>query len=115
MRTLKLTLSYEEGVHKGTIRRTMCIPIPQDKEDEALDFEGLVASKAQEFSMSIVNSNVTVLTWEDGEEFPTEAMSMMNAAADNDLLVVTSPRLPDQYITVMVFCPPDIACSAPLL
>lgn len=105
MYRVKLTLAYEEGVHKEIIQKSITIPIPADKVNRVLDFEGLLASKAAEFSMSIISSNVSVLTWRDSEEVPTEKIATTAGEVDTDLLVVTCPRLPDDNLNIMVFCP----------
>lgn len=108
MRRIKLTLSYEEGVHKELIQKSITIPVSEDKIDEAFDFEGLLASKAAEFSMSIINSNVDVISWKDEEDVPTSYIAEMNAAVEDGLVVLTSPRLIDDMGTVMLFCPPSM-------
>jgi len=108
MKRIKLTLSYEEGVHKELIKRSITIPVPEDKAAEAFDFEGLLASKAAEFSMSIINSNVDIVSWIDGEDVPTSYIAEMHAAVEDGLVVLTCPRLPDDTGTTMLFCPPSM-------
>ena len=106
MRKLKITINYLESTE--LVKKTLIIPVPSDKEEEAFNFEGLLASKDVELSMSIINSNVSVLTWKDDEGVPTERMSIMAAEVDSDLLVATSPRLQDNPENIMVFCPPSM-------
>lgn len=108
MKRIKLTLSYEEGVHKELIRKSITIPVPEYKVNEAFDFEALLASKTAEFSMSIINSNVDIISWKDGEDVPTSYIAEMNAAVEEGLVVLTSPRLIDDTRTVMLFCPPSM-------
>ena len=103
MKRLKLTAGYEEGVHKELIQKVITIPIPAEKEQDVFDFEAFVTSKAEEMKLSIISSNVSVLTWTD--DVPTEKMAEMAAEVDKDLSVITSPRLPDDPENIMVFCP----------
>jgi hypothetical protein len=106
MRRMKLTASYRQSGE--LIQRAITIPVPEDKEAEAFDFEAMLASKAVELSVSIINSNVDVVTWNDDETVPTQSISEMNVAVDDGLIVLTSPRLQDDPRTIMVFCPPSM-------
>jgi len=107
MRRLKLTLEYV-NLEGEAIMRSVTLPIPADKQEQMFDFEAELTSNGEELSMAIITSNVEVITWKDGDEVPTGLISEMNATCDNDLLVLTSPRLPDDPTTVMVFCPPSM-------
>ena len=100
MRRFKLTLSYEED--NEIIQRSITVQIPKDKEQEAFDFEGLLASKASELSLSIINSNIDVITWKDPEKSPMEVIMKTASEGDSDRLVLTCPRLPDEQLNVMV-------------
>lgn len=106
MRRLKLTASYKQAGE--SIQKALTIPVPKDKVDEAFDFEAMLASKAVELSVSVINSNVDIVTWEDGEDVPTSYIAEMHGAVESGLIVLTSPRLPDDTRTTMVFCPPSM-------
>ena len=103
MRLIKLTASYKEK--DEFVRKVVTIPIPISKEEDVFDFEAFLVSKSESFIMSVISSNVSVLTWRDDEEIPTEKMARMAFEVDSDLLVITCPRLPETLVNVMVFCP----------
>lgn len=103
MKRIKLTASYQEG--DQITRKVMTILVTPNKEQDVFDFEAFVNSKADELKLAVINSNVDVLTWKDDEDVPTDKIAQMGTDVGNDLLVVTSPRLPDNNETMMVFCP----------
>ena len=103
MKRIKLTASYQVG--DQITRRVMTILVTPNKEQDVFDFEAFVNSKADELKLAVISSNVSVLTWDDGDDVPTDQISQMAVEVDTDLLVATCPRLPDSNETIMVFCP----------
>ena len=104
MKYLKLKLEYIDE-NNNPIIKVVTVPIPKDKEQDIFDFEAALYSCGEELGLSVIQSNVQVVTWKDYEQVPTEEFSKVNANSELDTLVVTSPRLPDDDETIMVFCP----------
>ena len=103
MKRLKLTASYQEG--DKIVTKTMTVLVTPNKEQDVFDFEAFVNSKADELKLAVISSNISVLTWIDKDGIPDARMATMASEADPDLLVATSPRLPDNPENIMVFCP----------
>lgn len=103
MKRIKLTASYEENVHRNIIQKVMTILVTPNKEQDVFDFEAFVNTKADELKLVVISSNVDVITWTD--DVPTDKISQMATEVDKDLLVITSPKLPDDNENIMVFCP----------
>ena len=103
MNRIKLTASYKHG--SEITQQVMTILVTPNKEQDVFDFENFVNSKADELKLSVISSNVDILTWRDDEDVPTDKIAQMSGETDKDLLVVTSPRLPDDNENIMVFCP----------
>jgi hypothetical protein len=101
MRRIKLTASYRHG--DKIIQKVMMILVTPNKEQDVFDFEAFVNSKADELKLAVISSNVNVVTWTD--DVPTDKIAQISSETDEDSLVVTSPRLPDDNENIMVFCP----------
>lgn len=101
MRRIKLTASYKDG--DKITQKVVTILVTPNKEQDVFDFEAFVNSKADELKLAVISSNIDIITWTD--DVPTDKISQVSSEIDEDSLVVTSPRLPDDNENIMVFCP----------